>query len=546
MMRSVLASSVAALACGWAGFSLAGQDTPAGLYAAPSPLPLEAPQFDKVRDADFAPALEAGMAAQRAEIDRITADPASPTFDNTFVPLERSGQMLERVDRVMSTLAGANTNPTIQGVEMVEAPKLASHHDAIFLDPKLFARVQGVHDHLETSGLNAEQKQLVRVTYDEFVRSGAKLSAADQVRLRAINERLSSLTTDFERRLLAGTKAAALTVSDPAKLTGVGQPAIDAAAAAAKARNVPGYVVPLQNTTQQPALQSIQDRATRQALFEHSIERSEMSDANDTRKVIVEIASLRAEKAALFGYPNYAAYQLQDQMAKTPEAVLAFLQQLAVPTRAKALREAADLQSAIKADGQTFALAPWDWNLYSEKVRKARYDLDDAQLKPYFELNKVLNDGVFYAANQLYGVTFKRRTDLPTWQPDVMLFDVFDKDGSQLGLMYFDYFKRDNKSGGAWMSELVGQSKLLGTKTGDLQCRQLHQARGWPAGADLLRRRHHHVPRIRSCFARPVLRRDLSFVGGHQCRAGLRRVPVPVQRTLGPRSQGAGPLCGEL
>ena len=317
---------------------------------------------------------------------------------------------------------------------------------------------------MQTSGLNPEQQQLVKVVYDEFVKAGAKLSSADQTRLRAINERLSSLSTEFQRKLLAGTKAAALQVNDPAQLAGLGQPAIEAAAQAAKARGVGGYVVPLQNTTQQPALQSMTDRSAREALFHNSFTRTEKGDANDTRATLTEIAALRAEKAALFGYPNYAAYNLQDQMAKTPEAVIGFLGQLAGPTRVKAAREAADLQAQIKADGQSFTLEPWDWNLYSEQVRKARYDLDDNQLKPYFELNKVLKDGVFYAANQLYGVTFKRRTDLPVWQPDVMVFDVIDKDGSQLGLMYFDYFKRDNKNGGAWMSEYVGQSKLMGTK----------------------------------------------------------------------------------
>ncbi len=463
MNHMFLAATVATLAI--AGAAEAQPAPEAGaVFAAPSPLPLEAPQFDKIKDSDFQPAAETGMARQRAEIDRIANDPAAPTFDNTIVAMERSGRMLDRVAHVFFGLAGANTNPVLQATEMAEAPKLAAHQDAIYLDPKLFARVQVVYDTRETSGLDAEQKQLVKVTYDQFVHSGAKLSAADQTRLRAINEKLSSLTTQFAQKLLAASKAGALTVDDPAKLAGLGQPAIDAAAQAAKERKAAGYVVPLQNTTQQPALQSLTDRPTRAQLFAQSIGRAEKGDANDTRATIAQIASLRAEKAALFGYPNYAAYELQDQMAKTPEAVLSFLRQLAPPIRAKAAREAADLQAQIASDGQSFRLEPWDWNLYSEQVRKARYDLDDNQLKPYFELSKVLNDGVFYAANQLYGVTFKRRTDLPVWQPDVMVFDVLDKDGSQLGLIYFDYFKRDNKNGGAWMSNYVGQSKLLGTK----------------------------------------------------------------------------------
>jgi peptidyl-dipeptidase Dcp len=460
MNRLFLVATVASLT-----FSAAAKaETSPGVFAAPSPLPLQAPQFDKIKDADFQPAAEQAMKEQRAEIDKIANNPAPPTFDNTIVAMERSGRMLDRVTSVFFALAGANTNPVLQGTEMAEAPKLAAHQDAIYLDPKLFARVQAVYAARDTSGLDAEQKQLVQVTYDEFVHAGAKLSAADQTRLKAINERLSSLSTDFERKLLAATKAGALTVTDPAKLAGLGQTAIDGAAAVAKERGVAGYVVPLQNTTQQPALQSLTDRPTREALFTNSITRAEKGDANDTRATITEIAALRAEKAALFGYPNYGAYVLEDQMAKTPQAVLSFLGQLAAPTRAKAAQEAADLQAQIKSDGQSFDLKPWDWNLYSEQVRKARYDLDEDQLKPYFELHKVLEDGVFYAANQLYGVTFKRRTDLPVWQPDVMVYDVFDKDGSQLGLAYFDYFKRDNKNGGAWMSNLVGQSKLLGTK----------------------------------------------------------------------------------
>lgn len=434
------------------------------IFSAPSPLPFQAPQFDKIKDTDFKPAAETAMAQQRAEIDAIANNPAAPTFDNTIAAMERSGRMLDRVGQVFFGIAGANTNPIIQGTEMAEAPKLAAHQDAINLNPKLFARVKTIYKARETSGLNAEQKQLVEVTYDQFVHSGAKLSATDQTRLRAINEKLSSLTTQFGQKLLAATKAGALVESDPTKLAGLGQTAIDAAAQTAKDRKVAGYVVPLQNTTQQPALQSLTDRAARAELFDHSIKRAEKGDANDTRATIAEIASLRAEKAALFGYPNYATYVLQDQMAKTPDAVISFLAQFAVPTRAKAAIEAKDLQAQIAADGQSFKLQPSDWNLYSEQVRKARYDLDDSQLKPYFELNKVLTDGVFYAANQLYGVTFKRRTDLPVWQPDVMVFDVIDKDGSQLGLIYFDYFKRDNKNGGAWMSNYVGQSKLLGTK----------------------------------------------------------------------------------
>ncbi|MBE7220496.1 MAG: M3 family metallopeptidase, partial [Caulobacteraceae bacterium] len=301
--------------------------------------------------------------------------------------------------------------------------------------------------------------------YTEFVRSGARLSPADQGRLRQVNERLSSLSTAFSQKLLAAAKAGALTEKDKSALAGLSEQQLAAAAEDAHARGLDGqWLLPLQNTTQQPALQSLERRETRQALFDHSWTRAEHGDANDTRSTLVEIAELRAEKAKILGYPDYASYELGDQMAKTPATVDAFFAALVGPTRAKAASEAADVQAMIRKDGGSFQLQPWDWDRYAEEVRRARYDLDEKEIKPYFQLQTVLEDGVFYAANQLYGLTFKRRTDLPVYQPDVMVYEVHDKDGSVLGLMYFDYFKRDNKQGGAWMSEFVGQSKLLGTK----------------------------------------------------------------------------------
>lgn len=435
-----------------------------GIFAHESPLFLHAPQFDKIKDADFKPAIYEGMAQQKAEIEKIADNPAPATFENTIVAMEKSGRMLDRVLNTFSALTGANTNDTLDKTDAETSPKLAAHHDWIYLNPKLFARVKAVYAKRATL-TQPEARQLVEVTYQEFVRSGANLSAADQTKLKAINEQLSSLGTSFQQKLLAAAKAGAYVTSDKAQLAGLSDQQIAAAAQDAKARGLSGqWVLPLQNTTQQPALADLSDRSVREDLFNHSWTRAEKGDANDTRDTIATMAKLRAEKAALLGYPNYAAYVLDDQMAKNPEAVQHFIGELAPAAGRQEKIEAAEIQKMIEAGGEHFQLKPWDWERYSERVRKAKYDISDAEVKPYFLLDKVLTDGVFYAANQLYGVTFKPRTDIPTWSPDMKVFEVHDKDGSLLGLMYFDYFKRDNKQGGAWMSNLVGQSKLLGTK----------------------------------------------------------------------------------
>jgi peptidyl-dipeptidase Dcp len=458
------AAAQAAPAKAAAGKTAAAAQEPGAIFAKPSPLFLHAPQFDKIKDADFKPAIYEGMAQQRAEIEKIANDPAAPTFENTIVPMERSGQLLERVMNVFSALTSANTNDTLDKIDAETSPKLAAHHDAIYLNPKLFARVQTVYDQ-RASLKDPEARQLVEVVYNEFVRSGAKLSAADQTRLKAINEQLSSLGTAFQQKLIAAAKAGAYVTDDQSKLKGLTEAEIAAAAQAAEQRGLKGkWVLPLQNTTQQPHLQDLADRNVREALFDHSWTRAEKGDANDTRELIANIAKLRAEKAKLFGKPNYAAYVLDNQMAKNPEAVQAFLGQLAPAARARSAREAADINAVIKAGGEDFTVKPWDWERYSERVRKAKYDLNEEEIKPYFEINKVLTDGVLYAATQLYGITFKERKDIPTYVPDMRVFEVHDKDGSVLGLMYFDYFKRDNKSGGAWMSNFVTQSKLIGNK----------------------------------------------------------------------------------
>jgi peptidyl-dipeptidase Dcp len=433
-------------------------------FFAPSPLPFQAPPFNLIRDGDYQPAIEEGMRRQRAEIERIADNPAPPTFDNTIVAMERSGQLLERVMEVFNGVSQANTDDALQKVQAREAPRLAAHQDAIYLNSRLFARVKAVYAHRADLARIPEARQLVEVDYRQFVHAGAQLSPADKKTLRGINERLSTLQTTFERKLLAAAKAGALVIDRESDLAGLPPEAIAAAARAAKARGLQGkWVIPLQNTTQQPDLASLESRAVRQQLFERSWNRAERGDANDTRNTIATIAKLRAEKAHLLGFPNYAAYALDDQMAKTPQAVERFLAQLAPATVREASSEANELQELARRDDRTLTLEPWDWDYYADQERRAKYNLDDNEVKPYFVLDTVLERGVFYAAHELYGITFKERKDLPVYQPDVRVFEVFDKNGSPLGLVYFDYFKRDNKDGGAWMDNFVGQSKLLGT-----------------------------------------------------------------------------------
>lgn len=433
-------------------------------FAKPSTLPFQTPDFATIKDSDYLPAIMAGMAQQKREVEAIANNPAPPTFNNTLVPLERSGQLLERTLLAFSAVNGADTNDALQDVDTKSSPLLAAHQDSIYLNQTLFSRVKSLHDRQARLNLNPEQAKLLDVYYKEFLHSGAQLSPAKQAQLKQMNERLSTLKTSFNQKLLAAAKDGALHVTDKAALDGLSEQQLAAAADAAKSRGVAGYVLPLQNTTQQPALESLTSHSTRQALYEASITRAEHGDSDDTRNIITEIAQLRARKAGLFGYPTWADYTLYDQMAKNRETALAFLNRLAPATAAKERQEAADIRALAARQGAKFQVTPADWNFYSEQIRKQRFDLNQDELKPYFELHKVLTDGVFYAANQLYGVTFKERHDLPTWNPDMMSYEVIDSDGKPLGLMYFDYWKRDNKSGGAWMSNLVGQSYLRGTK----------------------------------------------------------------------------------
>lgn len=435
---------------------------PSNPFYAASTLPLQAPPFDKIKDSDYQPAIEAGMAQQRAEVRGIAENPQPPTFENTFVALEKTGQLFNRVNLVFNAVTGANLSPELEKLQEIEAPKLAAHRDAIFLDSKLFQRVEAIYKQRESLKLDPESKRLVEYHYEEFIHAGANLSEADKAELKKLNEEESTLSAAFSNKLLAATKAAAYATKDKSALAGLSDTRLKGAAQAAKDRKVDGYVIPLQNTTQQPDLASLSQRGTRQAIFENSWNRAERTGANDTRDTIARMAQLRAQKAKLLGFPSYGAWKLQDQMAKTPEAAVKFMDALVPGATAKAVAEGKDIQALIDAQKGGFQLQPWDWDFYAQQVRKAKYDLDEDQIKPYFELNNVLENGVFYAANQLYGISFKERHDIPVYHPDVRVFDVFDADGKQIALWYCDYFKRDNKNGGAWMDVFVNQSKLLG------------------------------------------------------------------------------------
>jgi peptidyl-dipeptidase Dcp len=430
-----------------------------------STLPYHAPRFDLIQNEDYQPALEEGMRQHLVEIDAIAKQTQPPTFDNTIVAMEKSGALLLRAERAFFGVIGANTNDTLQKVQEIEAPKLAAHNDAIYLNDQLYQRVKSIYDHRDAGGYTAEQKELIDRYNRDFVRAGANLTETDKTRMRALNQEISKFTTDFSTKLLAGTKARALVVDNVSQLDGLSPDEIQTAAQAAKERGLVGkWVLPLQNTTQQPAQAELRNRAVRQSLFEHSTTRTERGDANDTRNTIKRLAELRAEKAKLLGYPNWAAYVLVTQGAKTPENAIKLLTDLAPPATARARAEAVDMQKLIDAQGGGFKLEPWDWQYYAEQVRKAKYNLDESQIMPYFELNDVLQNGVFFAANRLYGITFKERHDIPVYHPDVRVFEVFDSNGQPLALWYCDYFKRDNKSGGAWMDFWVDPSGLTGNK----------------------------------------------------------------------------------
>ena len=436
-----------------------------GYFASDSALALHAPDFTKIAEADYRPAFEQGMAIQTDEVAAIANNPAPPTFENTIVALEKSGRMLGRVSRVFYTLTGANTTDALDAIDEELSPRLSAHSDAINLNPALFARVQTLYDARSSMTMTPEDAKLLERTYEQMVHAGAKLTPDQRERVKAINTELSTVTTKFGQTVREATVDGAVIVADKAMLKGLSDSDIQAAAKLATEKGQTGkYALVLQNTTGQPALSSLTDRGLREKLYNASVHRSDQAGENDTRMMVARIAQLRAEKAALFGAPDWATYAMYDRMAENPKTALAFMDRLTTPLAAAQRREAGVLNAQIKKDGGKFTVKPWDWALYADEVKKAKFDLSDDEVKPYFEIHKVLEDGVFYAANQLYGISFKQRTDLPTYHLDVWTYDVTDKDGSQLGIFYFDPYQRPSKRGGAWMSNFVDQSFLFDEK----------------------------------------------------------------------------------
>ena len=428
-----------------------------------STLPYQAPPFDLIKDEHYLPAFEQGMSEQLAQIAKIADSAEPPTFENTVEAMERTGETLNRVRRIFQGLVQADTNDARKAIQEEINPKLAAHQDEILLNAKLFARVKAVYDARE-SLTDPEQKRLVEVDYDRFIRAGANLSETEKDMMRKFNVEETTLSTKFHTQLVAATAAAAVVVDDVAQLDGLSEGEIAAAAAAAKARDMDGkWLLSLQNTTTQPVLASLKNRELRARVLKASETRTEQSDDNDTRAAVQRLAQLRAEKAKLLGFATFADYQLGDQMAKTPDMALKLLTDTVPAATARALREAADIQKIIDDQKGGFTLTASDWDFYAEQVRKATYDLDESEIKPYFEMNNVLENGVFYAATQMYGITFKERKDIPTYHADMRVFEVFNADGSPLALFYTDYFKRDSKSGGAWMDVFVEQDALAGT-----------------------------------------------------------------------------------
>lgn len=424
-----------------------------------STLPYFAPDFTKIKDEHFQPALQYAFQVEREAIEKIAQNPEAPTFENTLVEMEKAHELIDRISNVFYALTGANTNETLKKLEAEMAPKFAAHSDEILLNPKLFQRIKTIYENREKLALEGEDLKLVEVKYQNFVKAGANLNEDEKASLKDINGKLASLENKFSQTLLEATNNSAFIVRDTAKLKGLTSSDINSLKVEGKAE----WKIPIQNTTQQPFTQSIEDRKTRENLFKKAWNRTDGGEYS-TLEIINEILKLRIEKANLLGYPSYAAWNLQDTMVKTTETVDDFFAQL-VPGMVKAANEEEKiLQEKITAEGGDFELEPWDWTYYAEQVRKEKYDLDEGQLKPYFELKNVLEKGVFYAVTQLYGITFKPRTDIPTYHPDVLVYELFEEDGSPLGLFYGDFFKRESKRGGAWMSNFGTQSHLLNKK----------------------------------------------------------------------------------
>lgn len=459
----------------------------------------QAPVFDKLKDSDYEPAILAGMKKQMEEVQAIIDNPEAPDFENTIVAMERTGVDLARATKIFFGLTGSATNDTLQAIKARVVPKLTAHGDGITMNEPLFKRIKAVYDNRAAMSMLPEDARLLDRYYTRFVRAGALLDEKGKSELKRLNEEEANLQTKFQDNILKARSAAAIIVEKKEELDGLGEEAIAAAADAAKAKGQEGrYLIEIVNTTTQPALSSLKNRALRERIFKASTARNTGGDADNT-PIVARLAQLRAQKARLLGFPNYASYVMDDQMARTPEAALELLAGLAPAAARNAKAEAAKLEAmmmkdmdlikaagvnkstGLMADGRKLELMPWDWDYYSEQVRKAEYDLDEAAIKPYLNFDSVLVNGVFFAAERMYGLTFKERHDLPVYHPDVRVFDIIDTGGAVIGLFYGDYYARDNKNGGAWMDSFLDQGTLLGQQPVITQnCNYVKPAAGQP------------------------------------------------------------------
>ncbi|QBX79728.1 peptidyl-dipeptidase Dcp [Citrobacter tructae] len=430
-----------------------------------STLPYQAPQFDRIDVHHYRPAFDEGVRQKRAEIDAIVQNPQAADFANTLLALEQSGALLTRVTSVFFAMTAAHTNDELQRLDEEFSAELAALANDIYLNGALFARVEAVWQQRASLGLDAESLRLLEVVHQRFVLAGARLNETDKARLKALNTESATLTSQFNQRLLAASKSGALVVDDVSQLDGLSPEEIAMAAAAAKEKGLQDrWVIPLLNTTQQPALAALHDRQIREELFTRAWTRAENNDANDTRAIVQRQVEIRTQQAKLLGFAHYAAWKIADQMANTPEAALAFMRAIVPAARKRAGDELAEIQKAIDKEKGEFSVQAWDWAYYAEQVRREKYALDEAQLKPYFALDTVLNEGVFWTANQLFGIKFIERFDIPVYHPDVRVWEIFDHDGTGLALFYGDFFARESKSGGAWMGNFVEQSVLNETR----------------------------------------------------------------------------------
>ncbi|MCW9705485.1 M3 family metallopeptidase [Aliifodinibius sp. 1BSP15-2V2] len=431
-----------------------------------SALPFHAPDFDAIKIEHYRPAFEAGIGEELKEMEKIATNPEAPTFENTIVAMEKSGRLLSRTSSVFYNLTSSHTNDQIQEIQKEMAPKLAAHSDNILLNAELYDRVKSLYEKRDELDLNEAQMKLLKDTHRDFVRAGAQLTEKEQQRMREINERISSLTTEFQENLLALTKERSVLVDDANKLDGFSDDRIAAAKEAATERGYEDqYLLSISNTTRVPVLKELNNRDLRERLWKASAYRGIGKEGGiDNQPIILELVKLRAEQAKLLGYENYAAYKLDPQTAQTPENALDMLKDLVPPVIANSTEEQSAIKEMMEKDGIESEVQPWDWNYYAEKVRQDRYNIDQSKVRPYFELNRVLKDGVFYTMNKLFGITLEERNDLPVYHPDVRVFNVYDEDGSQIGLFYADFFERESKRGGAWMNSFVSQSHLLDHK----------------------------------------------------------------------------------